>query len=86
MLALLGPNGSGKTTLFRILSTALVPTEGTVEVLGVDVVRQPCLVRRALGVAEPDLPALGVWLGITVACALLALAAATWAATRRSAR
>ena len=50
MLALLGPNGSGKTTLFRILSTALVPTEGTVVVLGADVVRQPHLVRRALGV------------------------------------
>ena len=50
MLALLGPNGSGKTTLFRILSTALVPTEGTVTVLGADVVRQPHLVRRALGV------------------------------------
>jgi ABC-2 type transport system ATP-binding protein len=50
MLALLGPNGSGKTTLFRILSTALVPTEGSVEVLGVDVVRQPRLARRVLGV------------------------------------
>jgi ABC-2 type transport system ATP-binding protein len=50
MLALLGPNGSGKTTLFRILSTGLVPTEGTVAVLGADVVRQPRLARRALGI------------------------------------
>jgi ABC-2 type transport system ATP-binding protein len=50
MLALLGPNGSGKTTLFRVLSTALVPTAGSVTVLGADVVRQPRLVRRALGV------------------------------------
>jgi ABC-2 type transport system ATP-binding protein len=50
MLALLGPNGSGKTTLFRVLSTALVPTDGTVTVLGADVVRQPQVARRALGV------------------------------------
>ncbi len=50
MLALLGPNGSGKTTLFRVLSTALVPTRGTVTVFGVDVVRQPQPARRAMGV------------------------------------
>jgi len=50
LLALLGPNGSGKTTLFRILSTALVPTAGSVAVFGVDVVRRPALARRSLGV------------------------------------
>jgi len=50
LLALLGPNGSGKTTLFRILSTALVPTAGTIAIFGVDVVRRPSQARRALGV------------------------------------
>ena len=50
LLALVGPNGSGKTTLFRILSTALLPTAGTVTVFGADVVRQPGLVRRQIGV------------------------------------
>ncbi len=29
IFGLLGPNGGGKSTLFRILSTMMVPTEGT---------------------------------------------------------
>ena len=34
MVALLGANGSGKTTLLRLVSGALVPDRGTVEVAG----------------------------------------------------
>jgi ABC-2 type transport system ATP-binding protein len=50
LLALLGPNGSGKTTLFRILSTALVPTGGSVSVMGADALLRPHLARRTIGV------------------------------------
>lgn len=50
IFGLLGPNGSGKTTTFRILSTLMIPTGGSAEILGHDVARQPADVRRNIGV------------------------------------
>src|SRR5436853_1710933 len=50
LFGFLGPNGSGKTTLFRILSTLIVPTEGSVSILGFDVLSQRADVRRQIGV------------------------------------
>ena len=52
IFVLLGPNGSGKSTLVRLLTGALRPTTGTVQVTGG---------ARAVGVA-PQEPALYSWL------------------------
>jgi ABC-2 type transport system ATP-binding protein len=54
MFALLGPNGAGKSTLFSILSTLTVPTEGTAQVFGRDVVRECRAVREQIGVVFQD--------------------------------
>lgn len=51
-LALLGPNGAGKTTLLRILATLLRPTAGTLEVGGMDALRDPAAARRLIGMVS----------------------------------
>ncbi|MBI5232561.1 MAG: ABC transporter ATP-binding protein [Coriobacteriales bacterium] len=45
----LGPNGSGKTTTIRMLTGTIMPTDGTADVLGYDVRRDPEAIRRRIG-------------------------------------
>jgi ABC-2 type transport system ATP-binding protein len=45
----LGPNGSGKSTTIRMLCGILSPTEGTAEVLGYDVTRDPERIKERIG-------------------------------------
>ncbi|HEU4728865.1 MAG TPA: ABC transporter ATP-binding protein [Kofleriaceae bacterium] len=45
----LGANGAGKSTTIRMLCGLLAATSGQAEVAGVDVLRHPAAVRRAIG-------------------------------------
>ncbi|WP_405149102.1 ATP-binding cassette domain-containing protein [Nocardia salmonicida] len=47
--ALLGPNGAGKTTTVRVLTTLLIPDEGTATVAGIDVLNNPQALRSRIG-------------------------------------
>ncbi len=49
LIGLVGANGAGKSTLFRLLLGLSHPTEGHVEVCGIDVARDPIGVRSRLG-------------------------------------
>ncbi len=49
VFALLGPNGAGKSTTVKILTTLSRPDAGQARVAGLDVLRQPERVRRAVG-------------------------------------
>jgi len=49
LFGLLGPNGAGKTTTIKMLTTLLIPTCGTVKILGYDVVDQANAIRARIG-------------------------------------
>jgi ABC-2 type transport system ATP-binding protein len=49
LFGLLGPNGAGKTTTIKMLITLLLPTGGSAQVLGHDVVSDAREVRRHIG-------------------------------------
>lgn len=54
IFGVLGPNGSGKSTLIRLLSTLLLPDEGTITVFGLDVERQTMQVKRLINRVSVD--------------------------------
>src|SRR5256885_1902047 len=49
IFGLLGPNGAGKTTTMKMLATLLIPTSGTIRVLGIDPLARPREIRARLG-------------------------------------
>lgn len=57
----LGPNGAGKSTTIKLLTTLIPPTNGTIEILGINAIKHPLEVRKKIGVVlqqpsyEPNL-------------------------------
>ena len=49
IVGFLGPNGAGKTTTMRMLTCFMPPTDGSAEVAGFDVRKEPMQVKRRIG-------------------------------------
>src|SRR5437867_10271617 len=56
VVGLLGPNGAGKTTAIKIMVGYLLPTSGSANVAGFDVVSQPLEVQRRIGYLPENAP------------------------------
>jgi ABC-2 type transport system ATP-binding protein len=54
VVTLLGRNGAGKTTFVRMCATQLMPTSGTISVLGYDVIRQAKEVRKLITIVPQE--------------------------------
>jgi ABC-2 type transport system ATP-binding protein len=56
IVGLLGSNGAGKSTTMNILCGALKPTEGSVEINGIDLRKDPELAKRQIGFLPQNPP------------------------------
>jgi ABC-2 type transport system ATP-binding protein len=54
VFTMLGRNGAGKTTFLRIASTQLMPTSGSISVLGLDAVKEAKLLRERIAITPQE--------------------------------
>lgn len=59
VFGLLGPNGAGKSTTIKMLTTLLPPSSGNAAIAGLDLIRHPSEIRRAIGYVPQSLSADG---------------------------
>ena len=83
---LLGQNGAGKTTFIRIAATQLLPTRGTIRVLGYDVVEEVWEVRERIAVVPQEARPLLFPSPMEYVTTLLVMRGITWAEARARAR
>ena len=55
IFGLLGPNGAGKSTLINILAGLVMKTEGSAEIWGFDIDRNPRNAKRAIGIVPQEI-------------------------------
>jgi ABC-2 type transport system ATP-binding protein len=56
VVGFLGPNGAGKSTTLRMLTGFLEPTEGDIQVAGIDARKRPTEVKRRIGYMPEAVP------------------------------
>lgn len=54
LFSLLGPNGAGKTTTINMLCCLLKPTDGTAQIMGYDIIKEPFKVKETIGVSPQE--------------------------------
>ena len=55
----LGPNGAGKSTTIKMLTGLLAPSSGRIEILGIDLEKNPVEVKRQIGVVPEGMALFG---------------------------
>ena len=77
IFGLLGQNGAGKTTTIRTMLNLLQPTEGSIQVLGLDSVKESLEVRKRIGYL-PEEPTYYSWMTVSEIVSFNAAFYPTW--------
>ncbi len=56
VVGFLGPNGAGKSTTMNMITGFIEPTEGTIEVNGYDILKQPLKAKKKIGYMPEGVP------------------------------